>query len=115
MSAHAAHRRSNLAPVSPSRTDPPAECTSFAEVRIHVREVCLSDASQLFRSFWMGGFEGACHINRVNTRLDLLAATQHDVLAASDYRLVRSVGLETVRDGVRWPQVDRGGSYDFSS
>ena len=75
----------------------------------------MSDASQLFRSFWMGGFEGACHINRANTRLDLLAATQHDVLAASDYRLVRSVGLETVRDGVRWPQVDRGGGYDFSS
>jgi beta-glucosidase/6-phospho-beta-glucosidase/beta-galactosidase len=75
----------------------------------------LSDPTQLFRSFWMGGFEGACHRNRVNKRLDLIAATQHDVLAASDYALVKTVGIETVRDGVRWPQVDRGGRYEFSS
>ena len=63
----------------------------------------------------MGGFEGACHVNRLNTRLDLIAATQHDVLAASDYRLMNGAGLGTVRDGVRWPLIDRGGSYDFSS
>jgi beta-glucosidase/6-phospho-beta-glucosidase/beta-galactosidase len=75
----------------------------------------LSDPSQLFRSFWMGGFEGACHINRSGTRLDLIAATQHDVQAAADYRLVRAVGMATVRDGVRWPSVEHGGSYDFSS
>jgi hypothetical protein len=75
----------------------------------------LSEPSQLFRSFWMGGFEGACHINRSGTRLDLIAATQHDVQAAADYRLVRAVGMATVRDGVRWPSVEHGGSYDFSS
>jgi beta-glucosidase/6-phospho-beta-glucosidase/beta-galactosidase len=63
----------------------------------------------------MGGFEGACHINRSGTRLDLIAATQHDVQAAADYRLVRAVGMATVRDGVRWPSVEHGGSYDFSS
>jgi beta-glucosidase/6-phospho-beta-glucosidase/beta-galactosidase len=63
----------------------------------------------------MGGFEGACHINRFGTRLDLIAATQHDVQAAADYRLVRAVGMATVRDGVRWPSVEHGGSYDFSS
>jgi beta-glucosidase/6-phospho-beta-glucosidase/beta-galactosidase len=75
----------------------------------------LSDSSQLFRSFWMGGYEGACHINRSHTRLDLIAGTQHDVQAAHDYRLARSVGVETVRDGVRWPLIDHYGSYDFSS
>jgi beta-glucosidase/6-phospho-beta-glucosidase/beta-galactosidase len=69
----------------------------------------------LFRSFWMGGFEGACHINRFNTRLDMIASTQHDVQAASDYRLLRTVGVDTARDGVRWPLVDRGAHYDFSS
>jgi beta-glucosidase/6-phospho-beta-glucosidase/beta-galactosidase len=63
----------------------------------------------------MGGFEGACHINRSGTRLDLIAATQHDVQAAADYRLVRAVGMATVRDGVRWPSVEHGGSYDLSS
>jgi beta-glucosidase/6-phospho-beta-glucosidase/beta-galactosidase len=63
----------------------------------------------------MGGFEGACHINRSGRRLDLIAATQHDLQAAADYRLVRAVGMATVRDGVRWPSVEHGGSYDFSS
>ena len=63
----------------------------------------------------MGGFEGACHINRSGRRLDLIAATQHDVQAAADYRLVRAVGMATVRDGVRWPGVEHGASYDFSS
>jgi beta-glucosidase/6-phospho-beta-glucosidase/beta-galactosidase len=75
----------------------------------------LSDPSQLFRSFWMGGFEGACHINRSSTRLDLIAATQHDLQVSADYRLVKSAGLQTVRDGVRWPQVDTGSAFDFSS
>ena len=28
----------------------------------------------IFRSFWMGGFESACHINEANVRLDMLQA-----------------------------------------
>ena len=80
-----------------------------------MQEVGLSATASLFRSFWMGGYEGACHINRFGTRLDMIASTQHDVQAASDYRLAREGGLETVRDGVRWPLVEHGGRYDFSS
>ena len=80
-----------------------------------MQEVGLSATASLFRSFWLGGYEGACHINRFGTRLDMIASTQHDVQAAGDYRLAREAGLETVRDGVRWPLVDRGGRYDFSS
>ena len=64
----------------------------------------------------MGGFEGASHINRADVRVDLMHLTQHDAQAASDYRLARSVGMETVRDGVRWPFVERrDGQFDFSS
>jgi len=63
----------------------------------------------------MGGYEGACHINRLNERLDLVTATQHDVLAASDYRDAKRVGMQTVRDVVRWPSVDRDGEYEFRS
>ncbi len=40
----------------------------FAPARPHV-----------FDSFWMGGFEAATHINGAGRRLDMLAATQHDV------------------------------------
>ena len=69
----------------------------------------------LFRSFWQAGFESACHINRAGVRLDMLAATQHDRQAAADYARLRSLGIQVARDGVRWPLIERGGAFDFSS
>jgi hypothetical protein len=69
-----------------------------------------------FKSFWMGGFECATHINRHRQRLDLIAATQHDIQAEHDYALARSVGIQTVRDGTRWHLIEhQAGRYDFSS
>ena len=32
--------------------------------------------SGLFSSFWMAGYESACHINRRGQRLDMIAATR---------------------------------------
>jgi beta-glucosidase/6-phospho-beta-glucosidase/beta-galactosidase len=74
------------------------------------------DGERVFSSFWMAGFESACHINRDGVRLDMIAATQHDRFVREDYaRLVR-VGIRTVRDTVRWHLVERTpGTYDFSS
>lgn len=72
-------------------------------------------APSLFRSFWMGGFECSCQINARGARLDMTAALGHDVHAAEDYALVRSIGISAARDGIRWHLVDRGGRYDFSS
>jgi hypothetical protein len=69
----------------------------------------------LFRSFWLGGFESAHHINRQGVRLDLVAATQHDVQVDEDYDRLRSHGFLTVREGMRWPLIDRGRRLDFSS
>ncbi len=70
----------------------------------------------LFDSFWMGGFESACQINTRGARLDMLAATQHDRFVREDYARVRSIGMRTVRDGVRWPCVEtRPGEYDWST
>jgi len=57
----------------------------------------------LFQSFWIGGFEAACHITETGTRLDMIAATQHDRQVASDYALMKSLGMSTVRDAARWP------------
>jgi hypothetical protein len=72
--------------------------------------------SLLFQSFWMGGFESACQINTRGVRIDMLAATHHDALALDDYFRVRSVGIRTVRDGVRWPCVETTpGHYDWST
>jgi beta-glucosidase/6-phospho-beta-glucosidase/beta-galactosidase len=73
-------------------------------------------APSLFDSFWLGGFESACQINTGGTRIDMLAATQHDLRVDDDYRLVRSVGIKTVRDGIRWPCIEASpGNYDWSS
>jgi hypothetical protein len=63
----------------------------------------------------MAGFESSCQINSAGVRLDMIAALQHDVYAAADYRRLREVGIATARDGVRWHLIDRSGSYDWSS
>jgi beta-glucosidase/6-phospho-beta-glucosidase/beta-galactosidase len=70
---------------------------------------------QLFRSFWIAGFESACYINGAGERLDMIASTQHDQRADEDYALLPSVGIRTARDGTRWHLIDQGGRYDFSA
>jgi beta-glucosidase/6-phospho-beta-glucosidase/beta-galactosidase len=70
----------------------------------------------IFRSFWMGGFESACHINRAGVRLDMLSATQHDRFVADDYAALATMRIGTVRDTVRWHRVEAAPyQYDFSS
>jgi beta-glucosidase/6-phospho-beta-glucosidase/beta-galactosidase len=70
----------------------------------------------MFRSFWMAGFESSCHRRGDGRRIDGIAATAHDRFAGEDYARVRRLGIETVRDGVRWHLVEpAAGRYDFSS
>ena len=76
----------------------------FAPARPHV-----------FDSFWMGGFEAATHVNGAGRRLDMIAATEHDVQVDEDYERLRSLGIRTVRDAVRWHLIERDGTFDFSS
>ncbi|CAN5812971.1 family 1 glycosylhydrolase [soil metagenome] len=71
--------------------------------------------SRICRSFWIAGFEAACHVNRHGVRLDLVAATQHDLEIQADYRRVAETGFLTVREGMRWHLIERGGAYDFGS
>jgi beta-glucosidase/6-phospho-beta-glucosidase/beta-galactosidase len=72
-------------------------------------------SSSLFSSFFLGGFESACHINPNRERVDMIAGVEHDQRATADYRMLRDVGIRAARDGVRWHRIDCGGSYDFSS
>ena len=76
-----------------------------------VAELILS----LFDSFFLAGFESACHINRAGQRLNMLQFTQHDLHVSSDYELVRSFGIHTVRDGTCWPLIEHSGRFNFSS
>ena len=70
----------------------------------------------IFSSFWLAGFESACHVTRNGARLDMMAATQHDRFVQDDYRRLRQVGITSVRDTVRWHLIERPeGHYDWSS
>jgi beta-glucosidase/6-phospho-beta-glucosidase/beta-galactosidase len=71
--------------------------------------------SDLFRSFWIGGFESATHINKSGVRIDMVSATQHDSQVDDDYARLAEWGIQTVREGVRWHLVESTRGFDFSS
>jgi beta-glucosidase/6-phospho-beta-glucosidase/beta-galactosidase len=73
------------------------------------------DASGIFRSFWIGGFESASHINSAGARIDMVSATQHDELVEEDYRRLAEWGIRTVREGARWHLIESGRGFDFTS
>jgi Beta-galactosidase len=70
----------------------------------------------LFRSFVQGGFECSTHRLQSGRRLDIIAATGHDIHAEADYRQLGQFGLRTFRDGLRWHLIEPSpGRYDFAS
>ena len=72
--------------------------------------------SSVFQSFVQGGFECATHRRRDRTRIDVIAATNHDSHCAEDYALLAQAGVRTVRDGLRWHLIETSpGVYDWTS
>lgn len=69
----------------------------------------------MFQSFFLGGFEGSTGYNIHHQWFDQVAATQHDRFVSEDYQRLRNLGIRAAREAVRWPLVDNGKSYDFSS
>ncbi|WP_404366711.1 hypothetical protein AB5I39_11385 [Sphingomonas sp. MMS24-J45] len=71
----------------------------------------------LFRSFLQGGFECSTHRRAADRqRIDMIAASHHDLHAEHDYRELARHGIDTVRDGVRWHLIEAApGHYDWSS
>ncbi|KQW43263.1 MULTISPECIES: hypothetical protein [unclassified Roseateles] len=66
-------------------------------------------------SFWMGGFEGADHVNGVGEALDMVAATGHDRRLDADYRAARRLGLRCLRESIGWRLTERAdGSFDLN-
>ena len=69
-----------------------------------------------FASAILGGWECSTHVRRDGRRLDLIAATGHDVHAAADYRELAALGIRACRDGVRWHRVEPSpGRHDLAS
>ncbi len=56
----------------------------------------------IFKSFWMGGFECSDHLNCFGKRVNLLKETKHIDQLVSDYELLLGMNILTVREGVQW-------------
>lgn len=59
-----------------------------------------------FKTFWMAGFECTDQLNAGGDRVDLLEMTGHTDLIREDYLRVCSLGIRTVREGIRWSVVE---------
>ena len=69
-----------------------------------------------FATFWMGGYECADKMNAYGNRVDLLTITGHLQLIEQDYALLEDFHIATVREGIRWSQVEKKPyQYDWSS
>ncbi len=77
----------------------------------------LAKPTSLFRSFIQGGFESSSHRRAHDRkRIDVIEASHHSLHAEDDYRELKSHGILTVRDGLRWHLIEqRPGRYDWSS
>ncbi len=56
----------------------------------------------LFRSFWMGGYEGADHSNSHGTPVQIQHRNGHDSFYEHDYAAAAHLGLRTVRESIGW-------------
>ena len=69
-----------------------------------------------FASFWMGGFECTDKLNAFGNRVDFLTLTGHLQMLEADYRQLNLFDIKTVREGIRWSQVEqRPYQYDWST
>ena len=71
----------------------------------------------IFPTFFMAGFECSTFIWKDGKRKDFVAITGHDRHLDADYDRVQALGMDVVREAIRWPIVDRGGpgTYDWST
>jgi len=75
----------------------------------------LSDNNP-FQSFWMGGYECTDQLNNLGNRVDLINTTHHISRLTNDYNDLLPFGITTVREGIRWSQVEKQPyQYDFST
>jgi UDP-galactopyranose mutase len=68
-----------------------------------------------FAGFWMGGFEGADHVNADGFALDLVAQSGHLAWLDEDHRRAARAGLRVVRESIGWRLSEApGGSIDLT-
>ncbi len=68
-----------------------------------------------FKSFWMAGFECTDQLNAFGNRVDFLKETAHFKNIDDDYANLSILNIKTVREGIRWSQVEKiPYEYDWS-
>lgn len=69
-----------------------------------------------FESFWMAGFECTDQLNAFGNRVDFLQITGHLERTNEDYKNLDLFQIRTVREGIRWSQVEvQPYQYNWSS
>ena len=74
----------------------------------------MAEKPGIFPTFFLSGFECSTFVWKDQGRRNLIAETRHREHAAEDYDLLRQLGIAVAREGIPWPLVDHGGTYDFS-
>jgi beta-glucosidase/6-phospho-beta-glucosidase/beta-galactosidase len=73
-------------------------------------------AASPFKSFWMGGFECTDQLNAFGHRVDFLPLTGHLPLLDEDYTRLQEFAIGSVREGIRWSQIEKTPyHYDWST
>ena len=69
----------------------------------------------VFESFWMGGYEGADHLNANGHPLDMMRASGHLDRMDEDHAAAAALGLRCVRESIGWRLAETSHrQYDFS-
>lgn len=61
----------------------------------------------IFKSFWMAGYECSDQMNAFGERVNLLSETGHDVMIEEDYEALIPFNIKTVREGVQWSKTEK--------
>src|SRR5436309_3103912 len=65
-----------------------------------------ASSRNIFRSFWMGGYEGADHCNSHGAPLDMSRVIGHTDRADDDYAILADFGIRTVRESAGWRLIE---------
>ncbi|MEO6547705.1 MAG: amine oxidase [Ferruginibacter sp.] len=93
----------NFLQLRPDKIQAPVFFTDEQTLRAHK----LTERVNPFKSFWMGGFECTDKLNAFGNRVDFLRVTGHSQLVDEDYKRVSLLNMTTVREGIRWSQVEK--------
>ena len=72
------------------------------------------DPGHPFHCFWMGGYEGADHVNGLGVALDMAGGNGHVEQLEADHARAAALGIRTVRETIGWRLSETGpGRFDL--